>query len=101
MTGGATSCVLSVNLARVHLNPHKGGGALTGIEKIPTADSVLVRAPGGKRDGLGGGLVGDAVCDRRHHGGDVQAVYAYAREDLDHWGSVLDRPLSPGVFGEN
>jgi MOSC domain-containing protein YiiM len=101
MSRGATSQVLSVNLARVHLNPHKRGGALTGIEKIPTSDSVLVRAPGARRDGLGGGLVGDAVCDRRHHGGDVQAVYAYAREDLDHWESVLERTLPPGVFGEN
>jgi MOSC domain-containing protein YiiM len=60
-----------------------------------------VRAPGSKRDGLGGGLVGDAVCDRDNHGGDVQAVYAYAREDLDHWESVLGRALPGGVFGEN
>jgi MOSC domain-containing protein YiiM len=28
-------------------------------------------------------------------------VYAYAREDLDHWGSVLGRTLPGGVFGEN
>ncbi len=42
-----------------------------------------------------------AVCDRRHHGGDTQAVYAYAREDLDHWESVLGRNLPGGVFGEN
>jgi MOSC domain-containing protein YiiM len=95
------SRVLSVNLARVQPNPHQRGGALTGIEKIPTSDPVLVRAPGTKRDGLGGGLVGDTVCDRRHHGGDTQAVYAYAREDLDHWESVLGRNLPGGVFGEN
>jgi len=63
--------------------------------------SILVRAPGTKRDGLGGGLVGDMVCDRRNHGGDTQAVYAYAREDLDHWESVLGRALPGGVFGEN
>jgi MOSC domain-containing protein YiiM len=95
------SRVLSVNLARVQPNPHQRGEALTGIEKIPTSDPVLVRAPGTKRDGLGGGLVGDTVCDRRHHGGDTQAVYAYAREDLDHWESVLGRNLPGGVFGEN
>ena len=41
------------------------------------------------------------VCDRRNHGGDTQAVYAYAREDLDHWESVLGRTLPGGVFGEN
>jgi MOSC domain-containing protein YiiM len=83
------------------MNPHKRGEALTGIEKVPTSGPVLVRAPGTKRDGLGGGLVGDMVCDRQNHGGDTQAVYAYAREDLDHWQSVLERTLPCGVFGEN
>jgi MOSC domain-containing protein YiiM len=96
-----TAEVLSVNLARVQPNPHKRGVALTGIEKLPTSEPVLVRAPGSKRDGLGGGLVGDSVCDRENHGGDTQAVYAYAREDLDHWESILGRALPFGVFGEN
>jgi len=96
-----TSRVLSVNLACVQPNPHKRGMDLTGIEKIPTLDAVAVRSPGTKRDGAGSGLVGDVICDRRHHGGDTQAVYAYAREDLDHWESVLERTLPGGVFGEN
>src|SRR5665811_1125884 len=61
----------------------------------------LVRAPGPKGGGLGGGLVGDSVCDRESHGGDTQAVCAYAREDLDYWESVLERTLPGGVFGEN
>ncbi len=97
----ATARVLSVNLARVRPNRHKRGPAMTGIEKVPTSESVLVRAPGTKRDGVGSGLVGDMVCDRRHHGGDAQAVYAYAREDLDHWESALGRSLPVGMFGEN
>ena len=97
----AVSTVLSVNLARVQPNPHKRGAAMTGIEKVPTSESVLVRAPGTKRDGLGSGLVGDTIGDHRHHGGDTQAVYAYAREDLDHWESVLGRALLGGAFGEN
>jgi MOSC domain-containing protein YiiM len=101
MSSDVTGRVLSVNLARVQPNPHKRGVAETGIEKVPTAEPVIVRAPGTKLDGLGGGLVGDTVCDRQHHGGDTQAVYAYAREDLDHWESVLGRPLAGGVFGEN
>ena len=96
-----SSSVLSVNLARVRPNPDKRKVAMTGIEKIPTSESVLVRAPGTKSDGLGSGLVGDVVCDRLNHGGDTQAVYAYAREDLDHWESVLGRSLPGGVFGEN
>jgi MOSC domain-containing protein YiiM len=51
--------------------------------------------------GVGSGLVGDTIGNQRVHGGDDQAVYAYAREDLDAWQSRLDRPLSNGMFGEN
>lgn len=96
-----TSAVLSVNLARVQPNPFKSDVATTGIEKLATSEPVLVRAPGTKREGLGSGLVGDVVADRRNHGGDSQAVYAYAREDLDQWESLLGRSLAGGVFGEN
>ena len=99
-----TGRVVSVNLGRAKPNPsqdRREAAAMTGIEKVPTSESVMVRAPGTKRDGLGSGLVGDMVCDRRHHGGDTQAVYAYAREDLDHWETVLGRTLPGGVFGEN
>ena len=101
------SIVLSVNLAHVRPNPDTRGAAMlgieamTGIEKVPTSEPVLVRAPGTKSGGLGSGLVGDVVCDRRNHGGDTQAVYAYAREDLDYWEPVLGRTLPGGVFGEN
>jgi MOSC domain-containing protein YiiM len=37
----------------------------------------------------------------KHHGGVDQAVYAYAREDLDNWEAELGKPLQNGVFGEN
>ncbi len=77
----------------------RDGGSRTGIDKRPTLRAVSVRAPGPK--GNGSGLLGDDVCDGRHHGGDDQAVYAYAREDLDVWAGALGRPLDNGVFGEN
>ena len=101
MSVKSTSQVLSVNLARVQPNPHKRAEALTGIDKISTPEPVLVRAPGTKREAMGSGLVGDTVCDRGNHGGDTQAVYAYAREDLNYWESILGRTLEGGVFGEN
>lgn len=53
------------------------------------------------RSGLGSGLVGDTIGNKKFHGGDDQAVYAYAREDLDEWESRLGRPLTDGMFGEN
>jgi MOSC domain-containing protein YiiM len=92
--------VLSVNLGRAQPTEHSSV-RVTAIDKRPVDGPVEVRAPGSKRDGLGSGLVGDAICDRRHHGGDDQAVYAYAREDLDAWAQRLGRPLAPGSFGEN
>jgi len=92
--------VLSVNVGRAEPTEHSSVG-VTGIDKRPVKHIVEVRAPGFKRDGLGSGLVGDMICDRRHHGGDDQAVYAYAREDLDTWAFALGRPLDNGCFGEN
>ena len=61
----------------------------------------MVRPPGPKRGGLGSGLVGDTIGNQKLHGGDDQAVYVYAREDLDLWEERLARPLTNGMFGEN
>ena len=47
------------------------------------------------------GLEGDQVADTKHHGGVDQAVYAFAREDLDFWEGELGRPIRDGQFGEN
>ena len=93
--------VESVNLGQQRANPAKPEVGFTGIDKQPQADPVEVRAPGPKTSGLGSGLVGDFIGDRRHHGGDDQAVYAVAREDLDRWASRLGRELPNGFFGEN
>ena len=93
--------MLSVNLAVPRPNPAKANVGITGIDKQPTSGAVQVRAPGPKGSGLGSGLVGDAIFDTSHHGGDDQAVYASAREDLDEWSAQLGRPLPSGVFGEN
>ena len=61
----------------------------------------MVRAPGPMHGGLGSGLVGDTIGNQKLHGGDDQAVYAYAREDLDAWEIQLQRTLNNGMFGEN
>jgi MOSC domain-containing protein YiiM len=93
--------LLSVNLGRAEAvsytdNPE----GVTGIDKRPVAGPVRVSAPGPK--GVGGsGLAGDAVCKLEHHGGDDQAVYAMAREDMDAWERELGRTLPDGAFGEN
>jgi MOSC domain-containing protein YiiM len=64
----------------------------TGIDKSPVAGRVAVHPLG---------LDGDVQVNRRHHGGEGQAVYAYAQEDADFWIAELGRELPPGRFGEN
>lgn len=93
--------LLSVNVGRAEAVPytdHPQG--VTGIDKRPVDGPVRVAAPGPKGVGASG-LAGDTVCDMRHHGGDDQAVYAMAREDLDFWERELGRTLPNGSFGEN
>jgi MOSC domain-containing protein YiiM len=64
----------------------------TGIDKRPVSGRVAIHPLG---------LDGDVQVNRRHHGGEGQAVYAYAQEDADFWIAELGRELPPGRFGEN
>jgi MOSC domain-containing protein YiiM len=93
--------LLSVNTAKpLEADYTDAEGGVTGIDKRPADGPVAVSAPGPKGTG-GSGLAGDTVADLRYHGGEYQAVYAFAREDLDHWERELGRTLPNGVFGEN
>ena len=47
------------------------------------------------------GLEGDAVADRRHHGGPDQALLAYGLGHYDRWREELGPGTGPGDFGEN
>ncbi|WP_406831893.1 MOSC domain-containing protein [Pedococcus sp. KACC 23699] len=94
-----TARLLSLNIGASEPNPAKKVG-VTGIGKKPV-DSATLRAPGPKHGGLGSGVVGDFIADVAHHGGDQQAVYAFAREELDAWQDRLGRELADGLFGEN
>jgi MOSC domain-containing protein YiiM len=93
------SRVLSVNVARPRPNPAKPS-VHTGIDKVPTDEPVEVRQPQQTRGG-DSGVTGDVIGNHKLHGGDDQAVYAYAREDLDAWERSLGRTLDNGNFGEN
>ncbi|MER7076762.1 MOSC domain-containing protein YiiM [Saccharopolyspora kobensis] len=85
---------LSVNVGIARPLAAKSGQS--GIDKRPVHTPVAVREP---RAG-GSGLAGDTICDTANHGGRDQAVYAYAREDLDRWEPELGA-LRCGAFGEN
>lgn len=90
--------VLSVNAGGLEQVP--GLRRPSGIRKRPV-ERIEVRDPGPKRGGLGSGVVGDEIGSRKHHGGETQAVYAFAREELDLWAGRIGRELGDGMFGEN
>ena len=80
----------SVNIGQPQPIPGKSGQ--TGIYKTPVDGDVAVTREG---------LAGDAVLDRRHHGGRDQAVYLYFSDDYAWWSKELGRDIAPGTFGEN
>ena len=84
--------VISVNVGHGRDAGWAGKLGRTAIDKRPVAGQVEVG-----RLGLGG----DEQVDKPAHGGPEQAVYAYAREDLDWWVEQLGREVTNGMFGEN
>jgi MOSC domain-containing protein YiiM len=90
---GPSGRIEAVCVSGVDLPPVPGRRPLrTGIDKRPVTGRVAVRPLG---------LEGDLQVNRKHHGGEGQAVYAYAQEDADFWAAELGRDLPPGRFGEN
>jgi MOSC domain-containing protein YiiM len=80
------ACVVNV------LRADAGLVGITAIDKRAVDEPVQVRKLG---------LFADVQADRKNHGGDDKALYAYAQEDADFWASELARDLAPGWFGEN
>jgi MOSC domain-containing protein YiiM len=74
------------------LRTDAGSVGITAIDKRAVDGPVQVRTLG---------LFADVQTDRKNHGGEDKALYAYAQEDADFWASELGRDLAPGWFGEN
>jgi len=83
--------VISVNVGRPREADWAGIGR-TAMDKRPVTGPVAVRSLG---------VDGDQVGDTKHHGGVDQAVYAFAREDLDWWAGELGQEIRDGMFAEN
>ena len=86
--------VVSVNVADVAEQPLAAlqRKVKTGIYKKPQSRRVQVGFEG---------LQGDFICNRKHHGGKDQAIYAYSTADYKFWRRSLNTFLQPGAFGEN
>ncbi|MFC4560856.1 MOSC domain-containing protein [Nocardiopsis mangrovi] len=90
--GETSTIVQSVCTGRAGDAPWAPGPGRTAIDKRPVEGPVRAAALG---------LDGDEQANRADHGGPDQAVYVFAREDLDDWSQRLGRPLRDGAFGEN
>lgn len=87
-----SASIVSVNVGRPRDVEWAGRTKRTAIVKTAVDGPVEVRTLG---------IDGDEVADTKYHGGTYQAVYAFAREDLDLWSTRVGVPLPDGQFGEN
>jgi MOSC domain-containing protein YiiM len=71
------------------------------IDGEPVDTAIDKRAVSGRVFAGTLGLAGDEQADKEHHGGPEQAIYAYAREDMDWWTEQAGREFRNGQFGEN
>lgn len=85
--------VVSVNIGERRSIDYKGKIIETGIFKYPVEKAIFL----GDED-----VEGDAVIDRKYHGGIDQAVYGYSENHYEFWKQLypnLDWKF--GMFGEN
>lgn len=90
--GEVSAVLLSVNVATPRPASYAKPVYKTAIDKRPVNGPTKVEQLG---------LEGDQVADTKYHGGVHQAVYVFAREDLDLWGERIGRRIENGQFGEN
>lgn len=85
--------IVATNIGGKKTVQWKGKEVTTGIFKYPVTKPIFLDTEVVK---------GDAICDRKYHGGIAQAVYGYSQKHYDFW-----KPKFPnldwqmGMFGEN
>ncbi len=84
--------LLNVNVGGETPIEGAGKSGKTGIFKRPVEGPVEITQ---------GGLVDDAISDKKNHGGPDQAVYVFGTPDYEWWSYELGHEVLPGTFGEN
>ncbi|SNR17384.1 MOSC domain-containing protein [Tenacibaculum jejuense] len=85
--------ILATNIGERKEIDWKGKKVTTGIFKYPTNQPIYLNVEEVK---------GDSICDREHHGGIDQAVYAYSVKHYDYFKELYpDLKWEYGIFGEN
>jgi len=81
------------------LGTYRGGEVFSSIKKSDVGTKLITVAP----DGIEGDEQADrrVIGERRIHGGQFQAVYAYPLNHLGRWAAELGISDRPGIFGEN
>ena len=85
--------IISTNIGERKDIDWKGKTITTGIFKFPVHSPIFLD----KED-----VKGDAICNRKHHGGIEQAIYGYSKLHYAYWKeryATLDWQY--GMFGEN
>lgn len=85
--------VIATNLGDRRTVTWKGKSVETGIFKEPVSEGILLEA----KD-----VYGDAVVDRKHHGGVDKACYLYSADTYEFWKEKYPSlSWDWGMFGEN
>ena len=84
--------VEAISVGRPRVVPFRGRNVRTSIFKTPVDGPVRI---------VRHNVQGDRQSDRRVHGGEYKAVYAYSAENYEFWTEALGRELPPASFGEN
>ncbi len=86
--------IIATNIGEPQEINWKGKTVVTGIYKKPTQVPIFLDFEDVKSD---------AICDRKNHGGTLQAVYGYSLKHYDYWKAQypdLEWTLG-GMLGEN
>ena len=84
--------LLSINIGKERTQQRKDYIETTGIYKMPVNEPVVIKSLG---------IEGDAICDKKNHGGLDQAIYVYGGADYAWWSNELGKDLATGTFGDN
>lgn len=85
--------VIATNIGDRRSINYRGKTIETGIYKAPVKEGIFLE----KED-----VKGDAVVDRRFHGGIDKACYLYSAEAYEYWKPLyMDLDWKYGMFGEN
>ena len=85
--------IISTNIGERKDIDWKGKTITTGIFKFPVHSPIFLD----KED-----VKGDAICNRKHHGGIEQAVYGYSKLHYAYWKErYASLDWQYGMFGEN